>query len=59
MIRQLNGKFIGDVSVVQVAGLSTDAKPTSGIATGSLFLEVDTGKIYAYDEVGENWNELS
>lgn len=59
MIRQLNGKYVGDASVVELAGLSTDAKPTAGLATGSLFLEVDTGKIYAFDEVGENWNELS
>lgn len=59
MIRQLNGKYVGDVSVVELAGLSTDAKPTAGLATGSLFLEVDTGKIYAYDEVGGDWTELS
>ena len=33
-------------------------KPTEKITTGSLFMEVDTGDIYAYDEEGEEWNKL-
>ena len=32
------------------AGLSTDTKPTTGIVTGSIFIEVDTGDIYLYNE---------
>jgi hypothetical protein len=31
-------------------GLSTDTKPTDGIVTGSKFTEVDTGKVYLFDE---------
>lgn len=36
-------------------GLSTDEKPAD-CAENSLFLELDTGKIYYFD--GEAWNEL-
>lgn len=36
--------------LVSCAGLSTDDKPTAGIATGSDFTEVDTGDVYFYDE---------
>ena len=36
-------------------GLSTDNKPTENVATGSVFFEVDTGDIYLYDEIGEEW----
>lgn len=46
-------------NVVEIACLSTDTKPTSGIATGSLALEVDTGDIYAYDEVGTSWTKIN
>ena len=43
----------------EYAGLSTDTpKPTEAVATGSLFLEVDTGDVYAYDEHGEEWNKV-
>ena len=40
------------------AGLSTDDKPTEGVATGSTFLEVDTGDVYAYDSEGLMWRKL-
>ena len=36
---------------IEAAGLSTDSKPAGDdIITGSLFLAVDTMKLYAYDE---------
>ena len=36
---------------IEASGLSTDDKPDyAGLATGSLFLEVDKGDVYAYDE---------
>ena len=35
---------------VELAGLSTDSKPTAGIVTGSLALEVNTGDVYAFAE---------
>ena len=47
-----------DIHYVELSGLSTDEKPT-GYATGSLFLEVDTGDVYAYDEEGAEWNQIA
>lgn len=35
--------------------LSTDSKPTEGIANGSRLIEMDTGTIYYYDKDGEQW----
>ena len=43
---------------IEAAGLSTDTKPSEDLVTGSLFLEVDTGKVYAYDEVSGTWNQI-
>lgn len=40
-------------------GLSTDEKP--GIAqcrNGSVFLEMDTGRVFVFDEQNEAWVEL-
>ena len=50
----------GEAKVYIEAGcLSTDDKPTNGIATGSLALEADTGDIYAFDEEGGQWNKIN
>ena len=38
-------------------GLSTDSKPTDGVSNGSVFLEMNTGKIYFFNEAGEAWVE--
>ena len=43
--------------IVQLELLSTDTKPTD-VANGSLALEIDTGDVYAFDEVGEEWNKI-
>ena len=59
MIRFYTSEQVDNEKVmVEIACLSTDSKPTDGIATGSLALEVNTGKIYAFDEVGETWAEI-
>lgn len=42
--------FVGGKKYIEGAGLSTDSKPTANLVTGSLFLEVDTMKLFAYDE---------
>jgi len=43
----------------EYAGKSTDTKPTGlDISTGSIFLEVDTGDVYAYDEAGVEWCKI-
>ena len=39
---------------IECAGLSTDSKPT-GVATGSIFTEVDTGDVYFYNATAETW----
>ena len=42
----------------EFAGEHTDDKPTDDtVATGSLFHEVDTKKVYAYGEDSETWYE--
>ena len=46
-------------NLVSIACLHSDTKPTAGIVTGSLALEVDTGDIYAFDEVGTQWNKIN
>lgn len=46
----------------EFSGLSTDTKPTEfegvKVLNGSVFLAMDSGKVYAYDEAGETWREL-
>ena len=50
----------GYAKYIEAAGLSTESKPTKGIATGSLFLEVDTGDVYAFAEGGSPaWNKIA
>ena len=49
-----NEKFL-----IESVCLSTDTKPTTGIANGSLVLEMDTGKIYAFNETASTWIELA
>lgn len=58
MFRIIKADYLGDKSYIEAACLSTDAKETDGIATGSLALEVDTGSIYAYDEDGGSWSAI-
>jgi hypothetical protein len=47
---------------VEVRGLSTDEKPIEAngkkIANGSVFIEIDTGKIFFYDLDSETWKEV-
>lgn len=45
-------------TMMQIACNSTDDKPTTGVATGSLCLEVDTGKMYAFSEKTSTWTEI-
>ncbi len=37
--------------------LSSDTKPTEGVGNGSVLIEMDTGKIYFFDEAGGAWIE--
>lgn len=53
----INESHMNDKNVlyIEAAGLSTDTKP-SNVATGSIFTEVDTGKVFFFDEDGD-WTE--
>lgn len=39
----------------ELFGLSSDTKPTDHIATGSSFWEVDTQKLYMFNETSNSW----
>ncbi len=43
---------------MELRGLSTDTKPTDNIDNGSIFIEIDTGKIYMFDLENEEWKEI-
>jgi hypothetical protein len=38
-------------------GTSSETKPTADLADGSVFVEVDTGKAYLYNETASAWVE--
>lgn len=37
--------------------LSTDTKPTDGIANGSILVEIDTGNVFFFNEEASTWVE--
>lgn len=47
------------VYLAEIAGLSSDSKPTDGLVSGSSFIEVDTGKQYVLDAESDSatWTE--
>ena len=45
--------------LIEAACLSTDAKPTTGIANGSACIEMDTGDVYMFDEASSTWKKLA
>lgn len=58
-IRYRDAIAYGDGTLyVKVNLNSSDTKPTTGIATGSIATETDTGKSYVFDEDSGNWTEL-
>ena len=57
MVRMTGSGNRDVVQYMEFAGLSTDTKPTEEVATGSVFLEVDTSKVYFYDESTSTWLE--
>lgn len=46
----------------ELFGLSADEKPTTyegaAVANGSIFVEMDTSTVYAFDEENELWRKL-
>ena len=43
--------------VNEYRGKSTDTKPTEHVPNGSTFYEIDTVKLYAFDEAATSWIE--
>jgi hypothetical protein len=41
----------------EIYGLSTDTKPTDGVDNACVFYEMDTGKLFLFDEENARWLE--
>lgn len=52
LMRMTNGK-----DQIEATCLSTDTKPTRNVSNGSVLIEMDTSKIYFYDEANSMWKE--
>ena len=50
----------GELFYKSIAGTSTETKPTTGLVSGSKFLETDTGETYVLDAESDtpDWNLL-
>lgn len=46
-----------ELSIVTIYGTSSETKPTTGIAFGSVFIEVDSGKAFLFNESASAWVE--
>ena len=57
-----NERNNNDYEMVEIRGLSTDTKPTKtgekNIDNGSIFIEIDTGKLFFYDLSSQTWKEV-
>lgn len=59
MVRIVDERILSDSKrIIEAYGLSTDTKPTSKVANGSFFCEVNTGDVYAFDETSSEWNKV-
>jgi len=51
-----------DPQIVELRGLAGDTKPTEiggiKIGNGSIFIEIDTGNMFLYDEEHEEWKAI-
>jgi hypothetical protein len=44
--------------IITVYGLSTDEKPIDGYKNADRFMEMDTGKVFLFDEQNKKWLEI-
>ena len=58
MITVMESYPAGNGRYVEMVGLSTDAKPTENISNGSVFIEMNTGKGFFFNEAGSAWVEV-
>jgi hypothetical protein len=54
----VENKFSDNKKYVELYGTSSDSKPTTGIVMGSVFVEVDTGKVFLFNEDSSAWVEM-
>ena len=59
MFTNLTASYMNGDVLIEAACLSTDTKPTTGIANGSLCIEIDTGDIYMFDAAGAEWDKIN
>ena len=52
----ITNKLAHSTNYVELEGLSTDSKPTEGIAVNSKFYELDTNDVYYF--TGEAWSKV-
>ena len=57
MIRVTEERMIDGKKYIEAVGLSTDTKPTDNLITGSIFTEVNTGKVFLFNEAGTGANK--
>jgi hypothetical protein len=48
-----------DQRTYEFRGLSTDKKPIKNVGNGSVFFEMDTLKVFIFDEKSKKWIELA
>lgn len=46
------------LNIANLFGTSSDSKPTTGYANGSTFVEVNTGKLFLFNEAAQTWVEV-
>ncbi len=46
------------LNIANLFGTSSDSKPTTGYANGSTFVEVNTGKLFLFNETAGTWVEV-
>ena len=47
----------GNKPILELRGLSTDTKPTD-VSNGSIYIEINTGKVFMFDAENEQWKEI-
>lgn len=56
--KTVNGETIAQ-KYLEAYGTSDDTKPTGdAVGNGSVFIEMDTGKVYFFDETNTEWREF-
>jgi len=57
MLRYYDKAIVGGKHYCEIYCLSTDAKPNNLIANGAFLCEIDTGKVYLFNEDAGAWVE--